>query len=72
MRPAPNPSKGRRSTLQQLLPDGAGLDDQLWNRRHEFIVKLLWLHIPVVAALGLIGDQGIHTGWAALTPGISG
>jgi hypothetical protein len=45
------------------LPDGTTLNDRLWNRRHRFMVILLWLHLPVVAAISMFRELGPHVVW---------
>src|SRR6476619_5461581 len=46
--------------LMQWLPQGQLLAELIWRRRHQWIVVLLWLHIPALRAFGLlIGGNSI-------------
>ena len=39
------------------LPHGARLSDVSLAARHQVIVTLLWLHVPALAVVGLIGPR---------------
>jgi len=41
------------------LPKGARLSDASWADRHRIIVGLLWLHVPVLALVGLLGPRSV-------------
>jgi methyl-accepting chemotaxis protein len=45
------------SSLIARLPKGARLTDESWAARHRVILTLLWLHVPALAVLGLIGPM---------------
>jgi methyl-accepting chemotaxis protein len=51
--------------LNTYFPDGRSLNDRLWNRRHRFMVILLWLHVPVIAGISMARDLGTHVVWEA-------
>ncbi len=46
-----------RRVLRFALPDGGRLPRDVWVRRHRQILALLWLHIPVIVAFGVV--QGV-------------
>jgi PAS domain S-box-containing protein len=59
---APAPTRAAQTLLRRLrsaLPDGNSLPDNLWRRRHRFILSLLWLHVPAVFLFGVIKGVGI-------------
>jgi len=41
-----------------MLPTGRRLPDAVWNRRHRAILVLIWLHLPTLAAFGLLTGHG--------------
>jgi methyl-accepting chemotaxis protein len=45
------------SSLISRLPKGARLSDESWAARHRTIVTLLWLHVPALAVIGLLGPR---------------
>ncbi|HYF45556.1 MAG TPA: PAS domain-containing protein, partial [Acidimicrobiales bacterium] len=40
--------------LRFALPDGGRLPAEVWGRRHRWILWLLWAHIPLIVAFGLV------------------
>jgi methyl-accepting chemotaxis protein len=44
-------------SLLSRLPRGARLSDGSWAERHRIVVGLLWLHVPALALVGLIGPR---------------
>jgi methyl-accepting chemotaxis protein len=51
----------RMRSVVNALPRLAGLPDELWERRHRGIVAVLWLHVPALAAYGLLdGRSATH------------
>ena len=46
-------------SLVNALPRLAGLPDELWERRHRGIVVVLWLHVPALAAYGLLTGRTV-------------
>ncbi|BAS10554.1 sensor protein kinase WalK [Arthrobacter sp. Hiyo4] len=40
--------------IRTWLPSGEGLSDVLWARRHRAMLWALWLHIPVLAVIGIL------------------
>ena len=44
-------------SLIARLPKGARLSDESWAARHRIIVGLLWLHVPALALVGLLGPR---------------
>jgi diguanylate cyclase (GGDEF)-like protein len=54
-RHAPDAAPGRIRRLVRLaLPDGGHLPPSVWRIRHRWILGLLWAHVPVIVAFGLI------------------
>jgi methyl-accepting chemotaxis protein len=49
----------RLRSFVNLLPRLAGLPDELWERRHRGIVIVLWLHVPALAAYGLLTGRSV-------------
>ena len=49
----------RMRSLANALPRLAGLPDELWERRHRGIVVVLWLHVPALAAYGLLTGRSV-------------
>ena len=49
----------RMRSLANALPRLAGLPDELWERRHRGIVMVLWLHVPALAAYGLLTGRSV-------------
>ena len=49
----------RMRSLTTALPRLAGLPDELWERRHRWIVAVLWLHVPALAAYGLLTGRTV-------------
>ena len=41
-------------SLQTSLPQGTPLPEDAWCRRHRAILIALWLHVPLVAAVGVL------------------
>jgi methyl-accepting chemotaxis protein len=39
------------------LPQGARLSPESWAARHKIVTVLLWLHVPALALLGLLGPR---------------
>ena len=37
-----------------MLPEGGSLPNEIWNRRHQGIVVLLWLHVAGIPVYGLL------------------
>ena len=52
------------SVLQRArsaLPSGVRLPDEDWDRRHQWIQRLLWIHVPVIIVYGFIqGNDALH------------
>jgi methyl-accepting chemotaxis protein len=42
---------------QWRLPRGAQLTPESWRARHQILQGLLWLHVPALLLLGLVGPQ---------------
>jgi methyl-accepting chemotaxis protein len=50
------------------LPRGARLSDESWGARHKILSRLLWLHVPALVLLGLLGPM---PAWEAVAlPGV--
>ena len=59
------------ATLASRLPRGARLSEESWAARHRIVTGLLWLHVPALVLLGVLGPR---PGWEAvvLPAGIAG
>lgn len=44
----------RGQQLLHLIPGRKGLDEKTFRARHNFMIALLWLHVPFLAIVGLI------------------
>jgi signal transduction histidine kinase len=44
---------------RETLPQGRTLPEATWRRRHRALLRLLWLHVPIVLAYGLAGDSSL-------------
>jgi len=51
--------------LLRKLPTGHGLSAQAWAPLHRFFLVLLWLHVPGVAAFGLVFEHSISVSLSA-------
>jgi len=58
----------RMRSLVNALPRLAGLPDELWERRHRGIVAVLWLHVPALAAYGLLDGRSVTHMLVDLSP----
>lgn len=45
-------TRGQR--ILNLIPGRKGLDEKTWRARHNFMLTLLWAHVPFLAIVGLI------------------
>ncbi|MBM7773885.1 methyl-accepting chemotaxis protein [Actinokineospora baliensis] len=45
------------------LPRGAQLTAESWAARHRIVTVLLWLHVPALAVLGLLGPRPLWEAW---------
>ena len=53
--------------LKPYLPSGRDLPLGAWQRRHDGVTRLLWLHVPAVFAFGLWNGVGpVHSGLESL------
>ena len=52
----------------QALPRGARLTDVSWRTRHRINSGLLWAHVPLLLAVGVLGPMSLveAVGWPAL------
>src|SRR3954454_2071490 len=41
------------------LPSGVRLPRAEWEQRHRWIVRLLWLHVPIIVVYGLATGNGV-------------
>ena len=48
------------TSLLDQLPSGARLSDESWTARHRILIRLLWLHVPALLLLGVLGPM---PGW---------
>jgi methyl-accepting chemotaxis protein len=51
------------ASLIARLPRGARLSDESWAARHRILAPLLWLHVPALVLLGLLGPMPV---WEAV------
>ena len=52
----------RLSAIRAALPQGLTLPDDVWRRRHRWMLNLLWAHAVVLPVIGLFRGYGIlHT-----------
>jgi diguanylate cyclase (GGDEF)-like protein len=57
--------------LLHALPEGRGLDQEMWQRRHRVVVGILIAHVPALALFGILRGYGV--GHSILeTAGLSG
>src|SRR3954454_24633613 len=55
-------SMSRFAALRDALPQGRTLPDDVWLRRHRWMLNLLWAHAVVLPLIGLLRGYGIaHT-----------
>src|SRR5690242_7921655 len=45
------------------MPQGARLSEASWLARHRVVVRLLWVHVPVLVIVGLAGPRPL---WEAV------
>ncbi|MDQ3946257.1 MAG: diguanylate cyclase, partial [Actinomycetota bacterium] len=45
--------------MLRILPEGGKLPASVWDARHRWIIRLLWLHAAGVAAMALIQDRSV-------------
>jgi diguanylate cyclase (GGDEF)-like protein/PAS domain S-box-containing protein len=54
-----------RSAVQKAvaaLPSGVRLVPAEWEQRHRWIMRLLWLHVPIMVVFGLVtGNRAVHS-----------
>jgi diguanylate cyclase (GGDEF)-like protein/putative nucleotidyltransferase with HDIG domain len=50
------------------VPRGGSLPDEVFWRRHRWIVAALWLHVPLLLALTALGPRLADTGAALIAP----
>lgn len=55
---APAPSRSWSAVLGPL-PTGDSLSHQDWLRRHVWICRLLWAHVLLVPAYGILRGEGV-------------
>ncbi|HKT04208.1 MAG TPA: chemotaxis protein, partial [Rugosimonospora sp.] len=46
-------------SVTSYLPRGATLSDASWAARHRILTWLLWLHLPALVLLGLLGPMAL-------------
>ncbi|MGH2557003.1 MAG: ATP-binding protein, partial [Actinomycetota bacterium] len=68
-RQAPDPVIARWTRLAlRSLPRGGSLPEELWRRRHRFIVALLWGHVAVIPAFAVIRGFSLSHGLVEAAP----
>src|SRR3546814_2715425 len=43
-----------RTGWRAWLPDGSSMPPSVWTARHRLITAIMWLHVPVLAVIGLV------------------
>src|SRR5688572_24191836 len=44
------------------LPSGVRLAQEEWEQRHRWIMRLLWVHVPIMVVFGLVmGNEPLHS-----------
>jgi len=59
------PPRRRMARLAEMLPRGKSLPDDLWERRHRFLLWLAWFHAVVIALIGPIVGYPFESGLGA-------
>src|SRR4051812_30362580 len=55
-------ARGLWREVRSLLPEGRGLPDDVWARRHRGVLILLWVHVVGLAVFGLLtGNALVHS-----------
>jgi signal transduction histidine kinase len=54
------------SRVRGTLPQGRSLPDDVWRGRHRAILLILWLHVPALAALAVVGGERPGAAWGVL------
>ena len=54
-----NPPNAESRSLLRLIPRGDTLPDELWRKRHRFLVILLGLHAVVLPPIGIAAGFGV-------------
>src|SRR5689334_19990087 len=54
-----------RARLWDVFPRGGSLPEDVWRRRHRFLLGLAWLHAVVIALVGPIAGYPLQSGVAA-------
>jgi methyl-accepting chemotaxis protein len=52
------PQTGFKARILGMLPRGMELPEAMWETRHRGIVKVLWLHVPIIAVYALAMGYG--------------
>jgi PAS domain S-box-containing protein len=55
--------------LWSLLPSGGSLPEDVWGRRHRFLLGLTWLHAMIIVALGKLLGYRWELSFSALLDG---
>jgi diguanylate cyclase (GGDEF)-like protein/PAS domain S-box-containing protein len=59
------PTEAEGSTVRRIvraLPQGVRLRGEDWDQRHRWIMRLVWLHVPVIAVYGVAtGHEVLHS-----------
>ncbi len=71
MPPDQGPALSRFGPLRALttwLPRGQTLPDELWDSRHRALLRLLWIHVPVLIAFALLRGHPVVVSIGAVVP----
>ena len=63
-------TRSRRQRLRDSLPQGNTLPENMWRRRHIWLLTLLWLHLPAVFTFALAQNNSV--GHSAFEAGVLG
>ncbi len=54
--------------ISKVLPRGGSLPDTVWERRHHWILVLLWAHVPVLVGFAIVRGFGLAHGLLQVIP----
>lgn len=56
---------GLRARIWNMIPRGGTLPEDVWRRRHHFLLGLAWFHAIVIALIGPILGYPLRLEWSA-------
>src|SRR5690348_11422412 len=54
--------------VRAALPSGVRLPVAEWEQRHRWIIRLVWLHVPIIIVYGFATGNGVLHNLAEATP----